>query len=391
MDEEKYKILLSNIDGQIDENGEAIVSLLNSERTGFSKHKLEFLKWLEHNANDVKDKVSSLILLVPNEYLPYNDFAKINDFYRATKGTLNTTLAVVHTYDSCKILVKKLWNIETIIRANLYIQSIVNNIKKSNLSPAEALAYIHFKVSSIVKYTPSARQSSYSNDQLFVGAFLKKPEFVCAGYASLEKQIIDALNMDGLKCTKIGVSFQNNRNRTFGRHARLKIEMDDPKYKIKGHFYSDPTWDIPDIDKAHKYCHLLMPKNYHDYGLTKYYYYNFDEYNIVGQNDQVLNSYNPRNEGLTEPNDPLPQKTLETIMFCALAKAINFSYPQLVMTMKKMAQASFREQRVREYKGSLKSEELSLTLDEMKELYDKAKLEKSSKAKVHGSEDALTK
>ena len=159
MDEEKYKILLSNIDGQIDENGEAIVSLLNSERTGFSKHKLEFLKWLEQNVNDVKDKVSSLILLVPNEYLPYNDFVKINDFYRATKGTLNTTLAVVHTYDSRKIWVKKLWSIETIIRANLYIQSVVNNIKKSNLSPAEALAYIHFKVSSIVKYTPSARQS----------------------------------------------------------------------------------------------------------------------------------------------------------------------------------------------------------------------------------------
>ena len=84
-------------------------------------------------------------------------------------------------------------------------------------------------------------------------------------------------------------------------------------------------------------------------------------------------------------------KTLETIMFSALAKAINFSYPQLVMTMKKMAQASFREQSVREYKGSLKSEELSLTLDEMKELYDQAKLEKSSKAKVQESEDALTK
>lgn len=391
MDEEKYKILLSNIDGQIDKNGEAIVSLLNSAGTGFSEHKMEFLKWLEQNSNDVKDKVSSLMVLVPNEYLPYDDFVKINEFYRATKGTFKTTLAVVHTYDSRRIWVKKLWNIETIIRANLYIQNIVNNIKKSNLSPAEALAYIHFKVSSIVKYTPSVNQSCYSNDQLFVGAFLKKPEFVCAGYASLEKQIIDALNMDGLKCTKIGVSFQNLRNATNGRHARLKIELDDQKYNIKGHFYSDPTWDIPDVDKAHKYCHFLMPKNYHDYLLTKYYYYNFDEYNVVGHNDQVLNSYNPREEGLTESDEPLPQKTIETITFSALAKAVNFSYTQLVMAMKKMAQASFREQQIREYKGSLKSEELSLSLDEMKALYDQAKQEKFNKAKKREDEDSLTK
>ena len=349
------------------------INLLDSNKN-YSKGKLGVLEYFADNFQNFQNTVKNVDIVVASERIPFNIFSIINKFYTNTKDMLKTRLVVQHInkYNPKKSETIKLWDIETIINANNYINDICENIKRANLSPAEALVYIHLKVSRIVAYKKSAKMNWDSNDQYFTGAFMQTPEFVCAGFASLEKQIIDTLNMPGLECDTLWVTFRKRESVIYEDHLRLLLNLKDDKYNISGHYFSDPTWDNSSKDCPLKYSHLLLPNTYHDYGDSKY-DYDSRAY-IIRETEQSEKSY--INVYLdyafcNEERNLINQDVLEKIVFSAMAKTTSKSFDSLYKAMEKMAKDTNVEQDSREY-DYLESPKLHLSKRQAKTIYENA-------------------
>ena len=90
---------------------------------------------------------------------------------------------------------KTCWNLEQVIDANNELESIVNRIKKLNLSPYEIMVYIHkyltdsfmFGYNTSKKIDCSMKRKCEKNRSI-IGA-IKYRQTLCAGFASLTKAI----------------------------------------------------------------------------------------------------------------------------------------------------------------------------------------------------------
>lgn len=365
---------LKNIDKS---NDEININLLETDSIEYSKNQLEILNYLANNPTILNNANKPVNIVIADEKIPYKIFCDIcklhNNIYSGNKMNL---LVIHRTRGKTNYSETKLWDIETIIKANSYIYKICNEIKSKNLSPAEAYTYIYLKVSTLTKYSCSKNRSGFSNDQLFAGAFLKEPEFVCAGFTSLVNEIIDTLNMPGLKSTRIACTVRNLENDNTEDHSRLKIEIYDDKYSIDGHFYSDPTWDNVRGDfNIPKYCHMLMAVNCQDDDMSKYDFYDFDEIKKDNDGRQYYKRYYPMYEYMNEPDTPILQQKLEKLIFATMSKTTSKSFDKLYNMLEKMANDSYNAQQIEKFKGSLNSNKLALTKDEAKKIYDKNRME----------------
>lgn len=360
---------LKNIDNS---NDEINIDLLETDSIEYSKNQLEILNCLANNPTILNNANKPVNIVIADEKIPYQIFCDIYKLYKNISQNNRVNLLVTHkTRSKHNSPETKLWYIETIVKANRYIYKICDEIKSKNLSPAEAYAYIYLKVSTLVKYTDSPNRSWCSNDQLFVGAFLKEPEFVCAGFSSLINEIIDTLNMPGLKSTRIVCTVRNLENDNVGDHSRLRIEIDDNKYSINGHFYSDPTWDNVRGDfNIPKYCHMLMAVNSQDDNMSKYEFYDFDEVQKDKEGRPYYNRFYPMYEYLNEQDIPMPQQKLEKLVFTTMSKTSSKGFTELYDLFTTMANESYNAQQIEKFKGSLKSNKLILTKDEAKQIYE---------------------
>lgn len=326
------------------------------------------IKHLINHSQKIRDKVKIINLNLPYEMLPKKDFESI---YNLNMTLPNTTCNVIvnHRYIDDEYFTDKkgtvMWDIQTILKANKSIHEVCNFIKKNDFSPFEAYAYIHNYVSTIAKYnTTSIGCTWLSHDQFFPGAFLDLPEVVCMGYSSLEKEIIDNLNMPGLKCEIIAISFYNNDIHSKDNHARCLINVIDEKYGINQSCYEDATWDNidPKIEKTPKYAHFAMNNNCHDRCTNdKYTYYypsifDFSKKNIKNLVD--FNSYREFNKSI----NPISQLQIERAFFNVLVKSHpSVSFENLYSILTKMAKQSYKEQVFRRFKGNLIQEKPLLT------------------------------
>lgn len=137
---------------------------------------------------------------------------------------------------------KKSWTLLDIMHANEEIDTIVANIKKMELSPYETMAYIYKYLSENFS-TDSGRAFPYL---LPAKRFLSEPSIVEAakkhrvnyiGLCSMTKAIVDRLNNPQLKCeSKIIVTNDGKRD---WRDSLNMIEINDPKYDIRGRYMFD--------------------------------------------------------------------------------------------------------------------------------------------------------
>lgn len=372
-----------NFDEQIDENKKLVIDLLNDDKE-YSHEKLQQLLNFINNCENYKNKLNNVEIIVANERIPYNVFEIVEKLYQKSKNLFTVNLAVKH-YDNCNRKdseTTKLWDIETIINANKYIDEICSIVKNNNLSPAEALAYIHLRVSKVAHYQSSENRTWSSNDQYLVGAFMKKPEFVCAGFASLEKQIIDELNMPELKCDILNIDLRKKDGSTdFESHARLIINITDKKYDINGHFYSDPTWDNVSKDKTPVYSHMFMPNDCHEYGQSKYEY---DEdayiYKKVGKYERRLEDFPLYFAFCNESPVFLQQEKLEEIVFNTMSKTSNKSFNDLYSLLGEMAKSTYDNQIERQYREKY-SPTLQLQRQDAQKIYNAIKNGENSQEK----------
>lgn len=363
---------LTDLDLEI-RNKEVTISLLKESKDDYSVEMLNLLTQFAKQVEKYKDKIEKVNLVVLNERLPYDKYLILEYFYTKTKHIFDTNLIVKHKIKySDKPAIEKLWNIETIIKANSYIDNICDKIKSLRMSPAETLAYIHFVAQTISTYNVSEDQSWCSNDQIFAGAFLKKPEYVCAGCASLVKKIIDTLNMPELKCEMIGFTAINLDTDNKERHLRLNISLCDKKYKIQDSFYMDPTWDFPN-DRTLKYSHLLLTKDCHDENMSKYDYYDFVEVTVDEKSVHYHKDFYPQNMWYNQSVKPLEQNLVEEIVFNALVNFSDKNFEDTYDMMKNMASISYNEQVTKRYKNKFISPNLQLNKNRAKEIYNQYK------------------
>lgn len=150
-------------------------------------------------------------------------------------------------------------NLDLIIENDLYeypyqqyleeekkLDSMVEPIKKANLSPLEKYIAVYNIVKNFKPYKENQQNPEYSR---YLRYILDNEYMVCVGYAKLLEILLDKV---GISTQHLSVSVDTSYKKGFtleeklveyAGHARVIVNLDDDKYNIHGLYMSDPTWD----------------------------------------------------------------------------------------------------------------------------------------------------
>ncbi len=208
---------------------------------------------------------------------------------------------------------KTCWTLEEVLDATAEIDKIVFHIKDKNLSPYETMLYIHKYITSHYGYgfnaTNKTKNRSSEKVRSIIGA-IQNDKTVCAGFASLTKAIVEKLNMPGLKCNYQVVEYHGKNKRgknVSSAHALNLVDIDDPKYGIKGKYANDTTWDCKTkkCPEGRGYAFFMYPiadmTNFRNNALTRtsnasrvmVFDYMYDGQRERAQDEQIKMSANP--------------------------------------------------------------------------------------------------
>lgn len=334
----------------------------------------EIIKHLVNHTQKNKPNIEIINLSLPYEMIPKKDFETICNL-ASTFPNSRCNVSVNHRYiNDDKFIDNKgsvMWKLQTIIKANKSIYNVCNFIKNSKLSPFEAFAYIHEYVSTIAQYNSSSAGGTWlAHDQYFPGAFFDLPEVVCMGYASLEKEIIDTLNMPGLKCNIVSVNFYNKDKYSYDKHARCIVHVSDDKYGINQSCYDDPTWD--NSDTISKYAHFAMNNNCHSRQINDKYEYNSPD--LIDLSPKSTKTMKDLTSGweYNRSEKPISQSQIEQAYFNVIMKSQpNLTFNECYDLLEQMAKESYNEQTSRRFKGNLTQENPILSKSLAKSIFSK--------------------
>lgn len=151
------------------------------------------------------------------------------------------------------------WTLEQVILANEKVDSVVKFIKDNNLSPYEAMLFIHRYITSVFKYT----EGKLGEASTIVGAY-NNNKIICSGYSSLTKAIIDKLGYKDLSCDFISCGLYSKFPfKKLGSHSQIVVHIKDEKYGIDGHYINDACWDSKNDkhEKGRGFAHCMYSVN----------------------------------------------------------------------------------------------------------------------------------
>lgn len=158
------------------------------------------------------------------------------------------------------------WDLDQVLDANEKIREVVWKIRKLELSPYETMVYIHKYLTQNYGYgyntsdgTDDLDKRDSEKNRSIISAIQNK-QTVCSGFTSMTKAIIDELNIPELTCENQTVSmwdatkkdsklynlYHDAKEDVFKYeciHQLSLININDPKYNIKGSYLDDVTWD----------------------------------------------------------------------------------------------------------------------------------------------------
>lgn len=326
-----------------------------------------------------KNGLETVYLIVPYERLNRQEFFMICNFYKYTKENFFVKICVNHRHIDEEHFFDQTrqvqWDIKTIIKANLDIDRVCDFIKKSQFSPLEALAFIHQYITNVADYNPvkTEKRTWSERDQFFAGAYQKLPEIVCTGYSALEKEIIDNLNMPGLKCETIGTMYFDKKTGNKEGHARCYIEVKDDKYGIHQSCFDDPTWDRRGKNKYNTYSNFAMNNKCHNPSLNSRYIYQEPYFDTLNRDTfaREITDYNYYQKEYNKGKNKLDQHTIEKIFFTVLQKSNRTSTVEdLLGIVAEMTLLSYNDQVRHGYSGYISSEKLQLSTKEAQQIFE---------------------
>ena len=150
------------------------------------------------------------------------------------------------------------WDLKTVLEANNSIDKIVEFIKSKQLTPYEAMLYIHRYITSNYAY----KHGDHMHENVIMGAFTDK-SIICSGYASLTKAIIDKLGYPELKCDLVGCKIYKDGliPKVSGAHCQCLVHIKDEAYGINGTYLNDTCWDskMSKYPKGRGFANCMLP------------------------------------------------------------------------------------------------------------------------------------
>lgn len=130
-------------------------------------------------------------------------------------------------------------------------------VKSKRLSTVEKLALCYAFTASRVY---SKNDESYGATRDLI-AVLNSDDIVCVGYTKIFQNLCSQL---GLECKISEVKLENKEKGEVGLHVNCRVYVDDPKYKVKGYFDFDPTFDARTISQVQNnqlntFTYFMMP------------------------------------------------------------------------------------------------------------------------------------
>lgn len=166
------------------------------------------------------------------------------------------------------------------------MDEIVESIKEANLSPFEQyiLAYNYVKVFKDYRlfYGDDKLDDVIEDQSRNPYLVMRNDSIVCEGYCALLKCFLDRLGIHSkmweLECIEYEPEKEKDEEYVLHGHARLYVNIVDPKYNINGYYMCDPTWDNVSeyFDLIDGFDYLCMTTNEsHNYEEDSDDYYNF--------------------------------------------------------------------------------------------------------------------
>ena len=234
------------------------------------------------------------------------------------------------------------YSLSVITKLNNTIDQLVTNIQERQLSPTEAMVYIHHYVSSMFIYRESHNLTFYFEGNK-ASAFIpgiNKQYLVCCGFTDLVKTIVDRCNdlhiwdnqqECSLSCQEVNTIIYENKDGSdiesimkgesssleYGGHSSTMLTITDPKYGLldyKG--YSDSMWEENSNKMVPTFQHFLLPAN------TIYFHKNRD-IKLTGKkifSKNFIDTENTSSISDQVSDTTLDRKTLEKALFTTFAK-----------------------------------------------------------------------
>ncbi len=211
--------------------------------------------------------------------LSSEQYRKINDFKQRNLAN-NIYFSEFFEESFFPINRENLWSYQDVVNANWVILNFAKRVKQNDLSPCEKIYLINrhlqrSKYMGVASNDERTRTFLTSYDARFPERekemTSKGRAFVCTGYASCGKALIDAFEDENMKAFLVPVRFysrKSNRKKFGSSHMIILVYINDEKYGKKGYYIFDPTWSLSSLE------FVLLPVN--DYDKLKKSFVNID-------------------------------------------------------------------------------------------------------------------
>ena len=151
------------------------------------------------------------------------------------------------------------YKLDELKKEDQLLDLMIADIKNSNYSPFEKYIAAYNIVKKFKKYLENNNDKTESR---YIRKFLNNDYMVCLGYANLLIELLNRLDMPSYSYSvATDISYDGGftleeKPIELADHARVIININDPKYNINGTYVVDPTWDN-DLENDY-YNHSLM-------------------------------------------------------------------------------------------------------------------------------------
>lgn len=151
----------------------------------------------------------------------------------------------------------RIYSKQEILTANAKISEVVNTIRRENLSPIEAVLYVHRLLTERIHV-----EDDDSDKNRDIYSVLNQRNMICTGFANLFTAIFTELNDPRIKVKTETLNMIGKATGSEFQHAINCVYIKDDKYKKEGYFHLDCDCNaINEVGHADGLNAFLVPSN----------------------------------------------------------------------------------------------------------------------------------